>query len=77
MCIRGRAETVIVLDGKSYTVQDGKTSIEIPFPSNTKADPTFTMKFPENYSGIVEGKITLSVIDKGNWTEHTNNHGTE
>ncbi|WP_066218290.1 hypothetical protein [Aliarcobacter cryaerophilus] len=59
------AGTVIVLDGKSYTVQDGKTSIEIPFPSNTKADPTFTMKFPENFSGEVKATITLSVIDKG------------
>ncbi|GAB1465037.1 hypothetical protein MASR2M54_05370 [Aliarcobacter cryaerophilus] len=56
---------MIVLDGKSYTVQDGKTSIEIPFPSNTKADPTFTMKFPENFSGEVKATITLSVIDKG------------
>ncbi|MCT7585642.1 Ig-like domain-containing protein [Aliarcobacter butzleri] len=59
------AGTVIILDGNSYTVQDGKTSIEIPFTSNTKADPTFTMKFPENYSGTVNAKITLSVIDKG------------
>ncbi|WP_141049666.1 DUF5801 repeats-in-toxin domain-containing protein [Aliarcobacter cryaerophilus] len=59
------AGTVIVLDGKSYTVQDGKTSIEIPFPSNTKADPNFSMKFPENFSGEVKATITLSVIDKG------------
>ncbi|MCT7610035.1 Ig-like domain-containing protein [Aliarcobacter butzleri] len=59
------AGTVIILDGNSYTVQDEKTSIEIPFTSNTKADPTFTMKFPENYSGTVNAKITLSVIDKG------------
>ncbi|MDN5064251.1 hypothetical protein [Aliarcobacter butzleri] len=59
------AGTLIVFDGKSYTVQDGKTSIEIPFSNNTKADPTFTMKFPENFSGEVKATITLSVIDKG------------
>ncbi|MDN5078268.1 hypothetical protein PJV89_09220 [Aliarcobacter butzleri] len=59
------AGTLIVFDGKSYTVQDGKTSIEIPFLNNTKADPTFTMKFPENFSGEVKATITLSVIDKG------------
>lgn len=59
------AGTVIYLDGTSYTVQDGKTSIEIPFPNNTKADPAFTMKFPENFSGEVKAIITLSVIDKG------------
>ena len=70
--------TVVTLGGQTAVANDKGISIIVFSDTNNKnVDPDFSMKFPENYSGTVEGKITLNVIDKGNGTEHTNNNGTE
>ncbi|MCG3713925.1 hypothetical protein L5E75_10465, partial [Aliarcobacter butzleri] len=58
--------TVVTLGGQTAVAnKDGIATIVFNDTNNTKADPDFSMKFPENYSGTVNAKITLSVIDKG------------
>ncbi|QNM88199.1 hypothetical protein [Aliarcobacter cryaerophilus] len=58
--------TVVTLGGQTAVAnKDGIVTIVFNDTNNTKADPTFTMKFPENFSGEVKATITLSVIDKG------------
>ncbi|MDK2065315.1 hypothetical protein PT447_10275, partial [Aliarcobacter butzleri] len=58
--------TVVTLGGQTTVAnKDGIATIEFDNTNNKDADPDFSMKFPENYSGTVEGKITLSVVDKG------------
>lgn len=58
--------TVVTLGGQTAVAnKDGIATIVFNDTNNTKADPDFSMKFPENYSGTVNVKITLSVIDKG------------
>ncbi|MCR1815794.1 Ig-like domain-containing protein, partial [Aliarcobacter butzleri] len=70
--------TVVTLGGQTATANaSGVATIEFNDTNNKNIDPDFSMKFPEHYSGTVDAKITLSVIDKGNGTEHTNNNGTE
>ncbi len=53
------------MDKTAVANDKGIATIVFNDTNNTKADPTFTMKFPENYSGTVNAKITLSVQDKG------------
>ncbi|MCT7493453.1 hypothetical protein [Aliarcobacter cryaerophilus] len=75
--------TTLNSKGKALTTQtatagkDGIATIVFDDVNNKNPDPEFSMKFPEHYSGTVDAKITLSVIDKGNGTEHTNTNGTE
>ncbi|WP_323660064.1 hypothetical protein [Aliarcobacter butzleri] len=58
--------TVVTLGGQTAVANDkGIATIVFNDTNNKVADPDFSMKFPENYSGTVEGKITLSVQDKG------------
>lgn len=58
--------TVVTLGGQTAVANDkGIATIVFNDTNNKNADPDFSMKFPENYSGTVEGKITLSVYDNG------------
>lgn len=58
--------TVVTLGGQTAVANDkGIATIVFNDTNNKVADPDFSMKFPENYSGTVEGKITLSVYDNG------------
>ncbi|MCG3667739.1 hypothetical protein L5F24_06950 [Aliarcobacter butzleri] len=58
--------TVVTLGGQTAVANDkGIATIVFSDTNNKNADPDFSMKFPENYSGTVEGKITLSVYDNG------------
>ena len=54
--------TVVTLGGQTTVAnKDGIATIEFDNTNNKDADPDFSMKFPENYSGTVEGKITLAI----------------
>ncbi|MFY4857865.1 hypothetical protein ACOTVL_05355 [Aliarcobacter butzleri] len=58
--------TVVTLGGQTAIANDkGIATIVFNDTNNKNDDPDFSMKFPENYSGTVEGKITLSVYDNG------------
>lgn len=53
----------IVTVGSASGVVDATGSVTVKFPSNTDIDPVFTLKFPEQYSGTVNGTITLKATD--------------
>ncbi len=55
--------TIVNVGGSAATVAVGQTSVTVNFPDNTVADPIFTMTFPEQYSGSINGIITLNVTD--------------
>jgi len=55
--------TVVNVGGKEAAVAAGQTSVTVEFPDNTVADPSFTMKLPEQYSGTVSATITLTALD--------------
>ena len=58
--------TIITLGGQSATANAlGVATIIFNDTNNKNTDPEFSMKLPEQYSGTVTGKITLSVQDKG------------
>ena len=58
--------TVITLGGQTATAgSDGIATINFNNTNNKLADPDFSMKLPEHYSGTVNGTIKLSVQDKG------------
>ncbi|MCT7638719.1 hypothetical protein [Aliarcobacter butzleri] len=66
--------TVVTLGGQTAIANDkGIATIVFNDTNNKNDDPDFSMKFPENYSGTVEGKITLSVQDKGFKSNGTTN----
>ncbi|MCT7909623.1 hypothetical protein N5915_08640, partial [Arcobacter lacus] len=66
--------TVVTLGGQTAVANDkGIATIVFSDTNNKNDDPDFSMKFPENYSGTVEGKITLSVQDKGFKSNGTTN----
>ncbi|MCT7473524.1 hypothetical protein [Aliarcobacter cryaerophilus] len=66
--------TVVTLGGQTAVANDkGIATIVFNDTNNKNPDPDFSMKFPENYSGTVEGKITLSVQDKGFKSNGTTN----
>lgn len=54
--------SIITLDGKSVAAgSDGTATVN--FPDNTVDDPSFTMTVNEQYSGTINGTITLNVTD--------------
>ncbi|PKN14742.1 MAG: hypothetical protein CVU67_04080, partial [Deltaproteobacteria bacterium HGW-Deltaproteobacteria-24] len=58
--------TIITLGGQAAVANaSGEAIIVFNNTNNQAADPEFTMKLPEQYSGEVTGKITLSVQDQG------------
>lgn len=58
--------TIINLGGQTAVANaSGIATIVFNDTNNKLSDPTFSMKLPEQYSGTVNGKITLSVQDKG------------
>ncbi|QKF58165.1 hypothetical protein [Aliarcobacter lanthieri] len=58
--------TIVTLGGQEAIANSKGIAIIIFNDANNKSDdPSFSMEFPGSYSGTVEGKITLSVIDKG------------
>lgn len=58
--------TIITLGGQSAVANAlGVATLEFNNANNKDVDPEFSMKLPEQYSGTVTGKITLSVQDKG------------
>ena len=62
------AGTIVTLDGQTAVANaQGIATLVLTNANNMKLDhDSFTMKFPNGWSGgTVEGKITLSVIDKG------------
>ena len=54
--------TIITLGTKSVAAGSDGIAI-ISFPDNTADDPTFTMTINEQYSGTINGTITLNVTD--------------
>ncbi|RBQ27090.1 hypothetical protein, partial [Arcobacter sp. CECT 9188] len=65
--ISGIPEGTVVTLGGQTAIANSKGIATIVFndTNNKSDDPSFSMKFPGSYSGTVEGKIVLSVIDKG------------
>ena len=65
--IEGIPEGTIVTLGGQVAVANASGVATIVFnnTNNQAADPDFTMKLPEHYSGEVNGTITLSVQDQG------------
>lgn len=57
--------TIITLGGKSVAA-DSTGKATISFPDNTADDPDFTMKIAEQFSGTINGTITLNVTDTDN-----------
>jgi trimeric autotransporter adhesin len=59
--------TVVTLGGQSTTANaSGIATIVFNDTNNKSADPSFTLKFPEYWSGdVTNAKITLSVQDRG------------
>ena len=54
--------TIITIGANSVAAgADGKATIN--FPDNTKDDPEFTMTLAKHFSGQINGKITLNVVD--------------
>ena len=56
----------IFVSGVKVELKDGVYTINFGANENKLVDPTFTLKFPEGYSGgTLKGSITLNVQDKG------------
>ncbi len=55
--------TIINIGGTTATANAGGIAT-VNFPSNTVADPSFTMTLPTQYSGTVNATIVLSVYDQ-------------
>lgn len=57
--------TIVTLDGRSVAAgSDGTATIK--FPDNTADDPDFTITIAEQFSGTINGTITLNVTDTDN-----------
>jgi len=54
--------SIVTFDGKEILVGSSGT-VTFDFPDNTKEDPDFSISIAEQYSGVVNGTITLNVTD--------------
>ena len=65
--VSGIPEGTVITVGTQTAVANGSGIATLVFnnTNNTAADPEFSMKLPEHYSGTVNGTIKLSVQDKG------------
>ncbi len=61
--ITGIPEGTIITIGSKSVAADSTGTATINFPDNTADDPDFTMKISEQFSGTINGTITLNVKD--------------